>query len=161
VSTISHFYKIEPTSENYWRAIILFGRNVASYKFALAKALYELRNSSQDLISLEDLAPKFANHICEHLKNCNTQGTSGSSRFLDTCRSFNRGEIAQDALIEKTVLIGFQNVIDAFHNVHGEEIKERFFLDERSTNKGIRLTDNFFAMAENSIIHDLNIETEA
>jgi len=161
MSGISHFYKIEPTSENYWRAIILFGRNVASYKFALAKSLYDLRNSSQDLIRLEDLAPKFAGHICEHLENCNTQGTSGSSRFLDACRSFNRDEIAKDALIEKTVKIGFQNVIDAFHNVHGEEIKERFFLDERNTNKGIRLTDRFFAMADNPIIHDLNIETEA
>ncbi len=161
MSGISHFYKIEPSAENYWRAIILFGRNVASYKFALAKALYDLRSSSQDLISLDDLAPKFASHICKHLKNCNTQGTSGSSRFLDTCRSFNRGEIVKDVLIEKTVQTGFQNVIDAFHNVHGEEIKERFFLDERSSNKGIRLTDRFFAMADNPAIHDLIVETEA
>ena len=27
------------TTEDYWRAIILFGRNVASYKFALARSL--------------------------------------------------------------------------------------------------------------------------
>ena len=38
---MSEFYEIEPSLENYWRAIILFGRNVASYKFALAKALIE------------------------------------------------------------------------------------------------------------------------
>ena len=32
-----------PTVENYFRRlIILFGRNVASYKFALAKAMIEL-----------------------------------------------------------------------------------------------------------------------
>ncbi len=28
-----------PTPENYFRSIVLFGRNVASYKFALAKTL--------------------------------------------------------------------------------------------------------------------------
>ena len=31
-----NFVDVEPTLENYWRAIILFGRNTASYKFALA-----------------------------------------------------------------------------------------------------------------------------
>jgi len=64
---VSRFYEIEPTSENYWRAIILFGRNVASYKFALAKTLYDLRGSSNDLILLEDLAPLFSKHLTDHL----------------------------------------------------------------------------------------------
>ncbi|VAL46716.1 Uncharacterised protein [Enterobacter hormaechei] len=32
------FYQADPTLENYWRGVILFGRNVASYKFALASA---------------------------------------------------------------------------------------------------------------------------
>ena len=31
-----NFVDVEPTLENYWRAIILFGKNTASYKFALA-----------------------------------------------------------------------------------------------------------------------------
>ena len=113
------------------------------------------------LLFYRSLAPHFAKHICKHLKGCNTQGTSKSSPFLDTCRSFNRGEIANDVLIRKTVQLGFINVIDAFHNVHGEEINKRFFLDERDSNNGIRLTDRFYAIAENPIIHELNIETEA
>ena len=46
----SRFYEIEPTLENYWRAVILFGKNVASYKFALAKALYDLRKSPTEII---------------------------------------------------------------------------------------------------------------
>ena len=36
------FSEYKPNDENYWRSVILFGRNVASYKFALAKALLEL-----------------------------------------------------------------------------------------------------------------------
>jgi len=36
------FIQGEPPLENYWRGIILFGRNVASCKFALAHALYDV-----------------------------------------------------------------------------------------------------------------------
>jgi hypothetical protein len=31
------FLEVQPSIENYWRALILFGRNVASYKFALGR----------------------------------------------------------------------------------------------------------------------------
>ncbi|MCX5870531.1 MAG: HNH endonuclease [Deltaproteobacteria bacterium] len=157
----TRFYEIEPSRENYWRAIILFGRNVASYKFALAKALYDLRSHPQELIRMDELAPYFAKHITEHLKHCNKQATSSQSRFLNACRTFNDNNIPESKLIEETVKFGFQNVIDAFHNVHGGELPCRFFLDERKTNGAIRLTDEFYQLAESSLIHDLNIETEA
>jgi hypothetical protein len=157
----TRFYEIEPTPENYWRAIILFGRNVASYKFALAKALYDLREHSSELVRLEDLAPIFAKHIAEHLKHSDKQTTSTQSRFLNSCRAFNKGEIREDKLVEETVRLGFQNVIDAFHNVHGAEISKRFFLDERKASNAIRITDEFYRLSKKPIIHDLYDETEA
>ena len=42
-----------PSLESCWRAVILFGRDVASYKFALGKSLIELSASSRELITLE------------------------------------------------------------------------------------------------------------
>jgi hypothetical protein len=57
------FYQVEPTLENYWRGIILFGKNVASYKFALAHALYDVKRDGSDLILLEDLPSRSAS-IC-------------------------------------------------------------------------------------------------
>jgi hypothetical protein len=39
------FLEVQPSVENCWRALILFGLNVASYKFALGKALLELRGA--------------------------------------------------------------------------------------------------------------------
>lgn len=157
----SHFYEIEPSLENYWRAIILFGRNVASYKFALAKSLFDLRKSSTEIIRLDELAPFYAEHIVNHLKLCDKQITSSQSSFLDVCRSYGKDEISHNQLIEKTVKLGFNNVIDAFHNVHGNELDKRFFIDERKTNGGIRLTDNFFDLASTNIFDNLNFETEA
>jgi len=152
---------LTPSHENYWRAIILFGRNVASYKFALAKSLYDLRSSDSDLITLEQLAPVFAKHICEHLKIVDKQATASSSKFLDICRSYNRGEISESDLVHAAERLGFVNVIDAFHIVHKGEINQRFFLDERKHYKGIRLTDEFFELSERKSFYDLNLETEA
>ena len=110
----TRFYEIEPTLENYWRAVILFGKNVASYKFALAKALYDLRKSPTEIVRLDELAPLFADHIVNHLKQCDKQITSSQSRFLDTCRQYSKGEITRERLIEDTTRQGFNNVIDAF-----------------------------------------------
>lgn len=57
------FLSREPTLEEYWRAIVLFGRNVASYKFALAKSLLEIRPAAGQLLKLEDLAPTYSTHL--------------------------------------------------------------------------------------------------
>lgn len=155
------FYQVDPSLENYWRAIILFGRNVASYKFALAKSLYELDKVSNDLVSLEELAEPFSRHLCEHLQHTPKQITSNSSKFIDSCVAFNDGSINKNSLIAATMKLGFVNVIDAFHNVNNGEIAKRFFLDERKTNKGIRLTDNFFHLAESKQFESFEHETEA
>ncbi len=158
---MSKFYEIEPSLENYWRSIILFGRNVASYKFALAKALYDLKDSGQTLITLDQLAVPFAKHITEHLKICDKQGTSERSRFLEACRLFNEQKLSHNQLIDTTVQLGFSNVIDAFHNVHQQELPQRFFMDERKTKGGIILTDHFFNLSESEQFSSLNFETEA
>ena len=147
---MSKFYEIEPTLENYRRSIILFGRNVASYKFALAKSLYDLKDSGESIITLDKLAVPFSKHIAEHLILCDKQGTSASSPVLNACREFNSHKISQNELIKLTVQHGFKYVIDAFHNVHEQELPERFFIDERKTKGGIVLTDNFYRLGETS-----------
>lgn len=155
------FYEVEPTLENYWRSIILFGRNVASYKFALSKALMDLHEHGQELVKLDELAVPFARHLCEHLKASDKQITSSSSRFLDECRRFNHGEITEGSLNAVTVKLGFNNVIDAFHVVNHIDIPERFFIDERRTSGGIRLTDSFWKLFSDMKNGALYNETEA
>ena len=158
---MSEFYVKDPKLENYWRAIILFGRNTASYKFALAKSLIDVRALSGDLITLETLSQPFAKHICEHLHSSPKQGVSSSSRFLDVCREFNSGNLPESDLVGQTAQLGFVNVIDAFHTVGGEELPERFFIDERKTHKGIRITENFYKLAEGVQFKNFEAEVEA
>ena len=158
---MSRFTDTAPDLETYWRSIILFGRNVASYKFALAKSLIELGGREQELIRLEDLAEPFARNVCEHLKRNPRQSVSASSKFLDACRAFNSDGISKSDLVTRTTKLGFVNVIDAFHIVNQGEIPKRFFLDERKQNAGIRLTDEFFSMFQDGHIGDLREEVEA
>ncbi|RKQ40372.1 HNH endonuclease domain-containing protein [Enterobacter sp. R1(2018)] len=156
-----HFYQADPTLENYWRGVILFGRNVATYKFALAHALYEVDKSGSDLVTLDQLAVPFSRHLCQHLLHAPKQITSRGSKYLAACAQFNSGELSQDKLTEITVRLGFNNVIDAFHNVNSGEIEKRFFLDERKTNGGIRLTENFYHLSERQQYQNLAYETTA
>jgi hypothetical protein len=83
---MAEFLERQRTPENYWSAVILFGQNVASYKFALAKSLIELSALEKESVTLEDLAEPFSRHIIEHIGKAPKQATSSSSRFLDACR---------------------------------------------------------------------------
>ncbi len=64
---IRRFTEKSPSLENYWRSIILFGRNVASYKFALGQSLLELSKNRTEVLTLEELAVPFSRHLCAHL----------------------------------------------------------------------------------------------
>lgn len=159
---MTEFTATTPTLENYWRSIILFGRNVASYKFALAESLLEVADQDKEEISLAELAAPFARHVCEHLRLADKQSTSSQSRFLDACRAHNRGELTETQLIEQTARLGFNNVIDAFHVVNQGEVPVRFFIDERrQSTKGIRLTDDLRRVRADFQYRNLPFEVEA
>ena len=155
------FYENDPSLQSYWRSIVLYGKNVASYKFALAKSLIDLKGQPNDLIKLEDLAVPFSKHICEHLKKNDKQITSRSSKFLDECRKFNSNTVGLDTLIQTTKKIGFSNVIDRFHEVNGNAIPCKFYIDERKESGGIRITENFFELNELLESENLPSEVEA
>jgi 5-methylcytosine-specific restriction endonuclease McrA len=145
---VTEFVEITPSHENYLRAVVLFGRNVASYKFALAKSLIDLAGQGYEKVTLEELAVPFSRHLCAHLLDSPKQATSASSRFLNACRKFNEGAISQDELQLTTAKLGFNNVIDAFHVVGSRNISLRFFVDERNTfTGGIRLTNELHELA--------------
>lgn len=133
--TIEQFVLSEPTDRNQFRSIVLFGRNVASYKFALAKSLTHFAVSGRESVPLTELAIPFVAEICAHLKESPRQTTSGQSRFLDQCLKFNRGEISLESLHASTVRLGFQNVIDAFHRVGTSDVPTRFFIDKRQSSQ--------------------------
>jgi hypothetical protein len=87
------FKSVPLASEDYFRAVVLYGRNVASYKFALAESLISISQEGKDSATLAELALPFSEALCRHLALQDKQTTSRTSTFLDTLRRFNRGEI--------------------------------------------------------------------
>lgn len=158
--SIESYQKINPSLEAYWRSIILFGRNAASYKFALAKSLLELSEKNEVNIRLEDLAEPFSRHICQHLEKAQIQGTSKTSKFLSGCKDYNDGRISKGELLDLTYRYGFENVIDAFHVVNRQETDIKFYEKDYRKNKKIILRDELFEVAQD-YGKDLFRETES
>lgn len=152
----------DPSLESQWRALILFGKNSATYKFAYAQALLELVQTKQDTISLETLAEPFSRHIISHLSQNDKQGNSSSSKFLNQCRAFNKGSISHDELIQSTIKLGFVNVIDAFQNINGAAIADPFYRKNFvAGKKEIILSDNFYHLQEILQFENLHQEVDA
>jgi len=159
---ISVFQEAEPSLESYWRSVILFGRNVASYKFALAKSLLEIAPTGRTEISLEELAEPFSRHLCEHIAHSPKQVTSSQSSFLDTCKAFNEGTASREELLEVTARKGFVNVIDAFHVVNYGVLPVSFYTkDYFARAKKIILTDEIFKLRDMGCFEDFGKEAES
>lgn len=157
-----NFQENDPSLESQWRAIILFGKNSATYKFAFGKSILEIASQEKNTISLKDLSPIFVNSILEHLKKNDKQGNSNSSTFLNACRKYNSEEIGYDNLLSVTEKYGFVNVVDAFQHVNGGIIPRKFYhKDYNGNNKNIVITDELLKLKESFQFTNFNKEVEA
>lgn len=57
------------SNADYWRAIVLYGLNVATYKIALAKCLYGFSKAGITNVSMQQLAQAFFYQYRERLQN--------------------------------------------------------------------------------------------
>ena len=147
-----------PSNETCWRAIILQGKNTASYKFALARALIDTQGIDAR-IRISDLAEPFSKHITSHLISQPKQSTAkNDGTFIKACKDFNKKMITKEQLIETTSKEGFKYVLKAFHNVSRGEVPSRFFYADKQS---ISLTDNFYDLLNGSQFNNLNNEVEA
>lgn len=160
LSKIEIFKEFKPTEDSYYRSIILFGSNTASYKFALGMSLLTLIEQEKVAISLKDLSPIFSKFICEHIKNAPKQTTSNSSTFLEACKKYNENIITKDQLIDITEKNAFKYVLDKFPIVNGGIIQKPFYEYDKK-NKQIILTDNSFKLKEMQYFNNLKLETQA
>ncbi|MDB9782830.1 HNH endonuclease [Winogradskyella sp.] len=159
---MTNFQVNDPSLESQWRAIILFGKNSATYKFAFAKSLLEIVDSETSSISLKDLSEPFLRNILEHLKKSDKQGNSKSSTFLDGCRSYLSDMLGYPELLQLTEQKGFANVIDAFQNVNGEQVPNPFYhKDYVGKKKQIIITDELLRLKENFHFQNFHQEVDA
>lgn len=159
---IDEYLTTGSAEESNFRSVILFGRNTASYKFALAKALFNLARQGKDSVTLEQLADPYTKHLVEHVRSHPRQTTNRSSKFMDACAGYANGTTAYDELISTAVKLGFNNVLDAFHVVNKGDVPIRFF--EKDFGRGARrliLTDDVFELANSKEADNILQEIES
>jgi 5-methylcytosine-specific restriction endonuclease McrA len=140
---MTDFLAKNPSLDSNWRAVVLFGRNVASYKLALAKTLLGVASRADDRVPLEELAARLPGiSVSTWPRLTNKRHRDPVSSWTPAVRS-TRGS-CRDKLVQTTVKLGFNNVINAFHIVGSGPVPLRFFVDERTTggSPAIRLTDD-------------------
>ncbi len=158
---MNEFLNSSVTEDSFWRAIILFGRNSATYKFSLAKSLLELKDNGRTHITLDELSVPFSKNILEHLEKTGKQGTSGSSSFINILKEYQTGKISKEQMLSETARRGFVNVLDAFHVVNQGEIKTQFFKKQTGKDTGIVITDEFYKMIGSIQSPNLAAEVES
>lgn len=156
---MNEFLKDDQSIESQFRSIVLFGRNVATYKFALAHSLLDLSQQDKTFVSLEELSPIFAKYMLEHVQSGKRQITSQSSQFINALHLYDEDKITWDQLMFVTERKGFNNVIDAFHNLFEGEITSPFYEKSVQGKKlGISLTDSIYLLNES--LHFSNLANE-
>ena len=161
-SPIDKYVRTCSPQESCWRSVVLFGKNTASYKFALAQSLLRLAQQGKSSVALEDLALPYARHICSHAKTAPRQSTNRTNKFLQACAGFNEGSVSESQLVDATVRNGFNYVLDAFHNVNGAPVPVTFFQkDFSSGSKRLVLTDEAFKLAASPQAASILQETES
>ena len=144
-----------------FRAIILYGQNTASYKFAFGQSLLELSKTGKNFVSLDELAQPFSKHIIEHLKSGKRQTVTSSSKFLYGCQLYIDNKIDEDELIDVTKKFGFKYVIDAFPNLKENYDNQPVFYEKAVRgHKGIQLSDNLHKLTECEQFENLPHEIE-
>ena len=157
MSKVLEFQENHPSRESYWRSVVLFGKNTATYKFALAKSLLKFVRKERNIVTLAELAEPYSQYLCEHLRDAPRQTKNNSSTFLDACKRFNLGDAPKEKLLEVTEREGFKYVLDAFHKVNGKDVP-LFYKKEKSR---IVITDYALELNNLRFFENLVHETES
>ena len=157
---IQEYKNLDQSVSATLRTIILFGKNVSTYKFALASTLLKLK--PKNFISYEDLREEFVISLYNHYTNnpCQFQGGENiiTKAFDKYKTDTNWEELLKTA--EKNI---YNNVFDAFHNVGGGSIKKEHILFEHlPKERKLILTDKINAIIEQpELVEVLKNENES
>ena len=151
----------EPEHLTATRAIIVFGKNSATYKFALLKTLMDQPATAE--LKYEDVGVPFLTHLLEHHRTCPHQFNRSSTQLAKAMDDYIDGDMGWDnlfAIAERNI---YNNVFDALQNVGGGTLaeSESLFRHDKS-NRKIVLTDALHAIQEDPITRSaISRETEA
>jgi hypothetical protein len=146
---------------DYWRSIILYGLNTATYKLALAEALFLAQSRGETTLSYGQLGRLFYELYRERVQAGRPQlVTPGRETVVErVLRGIASGKYAEDEAVAMLARDAFGDVVPRFHTVGKAPIPVRFF---EATPSGLVLTDALFRLWSDAVQPDaLRAETVA
>jgi len=146
-------------NNDYWKGVILYGLNQATYKIALGKTLIELTSLNKEVIDWSELSKSFYDNYIERFKNEHLPQQSNSSRITRVEKIYlqhKTGTIDYKKAIELIGLEAFGDVIPRFQTIGTNKsiIGERFYHFDFG-NK-LYLRDPLFKIVENDKLNLLS-----
>ena len=120
------------SNRDYWKAIILYGLNNATYKIALGKTLLDLAGRDVTHVPWNLLSEEFLKQYKDRLDQAVMPQQTNPSRQTVMERiisQFNHGQLSWSEAVEKVGADAFNDVIPRFHNIvrDGEFAKDKFY----------------------------------
>lgn len=142
---------------DYWRAVILYGANSATYKLALATVLIDLAREGLSEISKQDLARHFFHAYRERVAGGQPQQSIPGRRTLleRVAEEHKTGLLTEAQAVDRVARQGFNDVIPRFHTVNGAPIPLAFY---EATGTSLVLTDDLLALFSDD--HDSMLPSE-
>src|SRR5262245_37890689 len=106
--------------QDYWRAIVLYGANVATYKPALADCLIAFAQVGATNVLMLDLADAFFQRYRTRLAGGRPQLSNSTrktvlERAVEACHT---GRLTDSEAVEHVAREGFGDVLPRFHTVN-------------------------------------------
>ena len=118
---------------DYWKAITLYGLNVATYKPALATCILKEAKKGTSVLKWEDLSSNFLNEYISRLKNNKMpqQTNPGRQTKLERIiRQLELGTIDFGQAVNVVSKDGFTDVVPRFHNIGNDsEFASNYFYE--------------------------------
>jgi hypothetical protein len=138
----------EPTSKDFWRAIILYGSNMSTYKMGLGHLLIDYASTNSEKIHLRDLSEDFMGLYSDKVKNNKPQSRrkiiNGAEKGLTYVEQEAR-KIQQDGknhekAVDSVLKNSLENmVLKKFHTLFKRQIPDPFY----------KLTDTHLILQKN------------
>ena len=148
---------------DYWKAITLFGLNVATYKPALGKVLLKVARSGKSEISWDDLSLQFFEDFRDRIEKTQMPQQSNPGRLSKLERivkKHNLGKISKNEAIMTVGREGFKDVIPRFHTIGQNSNFAKDYFYKIEFGKKLIIKDSLLNISETAFI-ELEGELEA